>query len=85
MEGDLFIAEVDGEGMLIDVEKGMSFFLNETALSIYKMFKDGKSEEEIKNLLLEMYNADENEIEKDIKDFSNLLNKKGISCVKKDT
>ena len=85
MEDDLLLAEVDGEGMLIDVEKGMSFFLNETALSIYKMLKQGKNMDEIKTLLSEEFEIDENDVEKDIRDFYALLEQKGVSWPGKDT
>ena len=84
MEDDVILAEVDGEGMIIDVEKGSSHFLNETALLIYKMSKEGKSEEEIKAVISREYDVDENEIEKDIRKFLELLEEKAVSWGKRN-
>lgn len=85
MEDDVILAEVDGEGMIIDVEKGSSHFLNETALLIYKMSKEGKSEEEIKAVISREYDVDENEVEKDIRKFLELLEEKAVSWGKRNT
>ena len=84
MENDVILAEVDGEGMIIDVEKGSSHFLNETALLIYKMSKEGKSEEEIKAVISREYDVDENEVEKDIRKFLELLEEKAVSWGKRN-
>ncbi len=84
MENDLFLAEVDDEGMLIDVEKGVSFFLNETGLFAYKMLKEGKNQTEIMALILDTYEVDEKEVEEDIKGFCSVLDQKGISWARKD-
>lgn len=84
MEDDVILAEVDGEGMIIDVEKGSSHFLNETALLIYKMSKEGKSEEEIKAVISREYDVDENEVEKDIRKFLELLEEKAVSWGKRN-
>lgn len=78
LKNDLILAEVDNEAMLIDVDKGLSFFLNETGLLIYKMLKDKKGEEEIKAYFIEEYDVEKKEVEKDIRQFKELLNKKGI-------
>ena len=51
MKKDPILAEVDGEGMIIDVDRGTSYFLNETALLIYQMKEGGKSLEEMKTAL----------------------------------
>lgn len=84
MKDDVILAEVDGEGMIIDVERGASHFLNETALLIYKMSKEGKSEEEIKAVISKEYDVDENEVEKDIRKFLKLLEEKAISWGKRN-
>ena len=84
MKDDLILAEVDGEGMLIDVERGMSFFLNETGLIIYSLLKQGKSDKEIQEALLMEYHAGEEEIGEDIRAFRVLLQEKAILWGKKD-
>ena len=84
MKDDVILAEVDGEGMIIDVERGASHFLNETALIIYKMLKEGKSEEEIKAVILKEYDIDEKTVNKDISEFRSQLDKKAVSWGKRD-
>ena len=85
MEDDIILAEVDGEGMIIDVERGTSHFLNETALLIYKMLKSGKSIKEIKTVLVGEYDVDEKTVEQDIFEFQNQLKTKAISWAKRST
>ena len=70
MKKDPILAEVDGEGMIIDVDRGTSYFLNETALLIYKMKEGGKSLDEMKTALMTEYDVDEKAAERDIRDFT---------------
>ncbi len=79
MKNDVILAEVEGEGMMIDVEKGMSYFLNETGLFIYKMLKDGKKLDDVKTALLKEYDVDEKDAENDIREFMARLEQKGVS------
>ncbi|MFC1867707.1 PqqD family protein [Thermodesulfobacteriota bacterium] len=85
MKGDLILAEVDDEAMMIDVDKGMSYFLNETALIVFKMLNEGKDIDDIKKTLLREYDVDEKEAERDIREFIDKLDKKGVSWGRKDT
>ncbi len=85
MKDEIILAEVDGEGMMIDVERSTSYFLNETALLITKMVNEGKTVEEIKLALLEQYEVGEEELEKDIQDFMDKLEKKAPSWKRKNT
>ncbi len=78
MKDDIILAEVEGEGMMIDVQGGTSHFLNETGLLIYKMIKDKKTEEEIVSALLEEYDIDEETVKKDISKFKNSLQAKAV-------
>jgi hypothetical protein len=84
MKDEIILAEVDGEGMMIDVERSTSYFLNETALLIIKMVNEGKKVEEIKSALLEQYEVGEEELEKDILDFMDRLEKKAPSWKRKN-
>lgn len=79
------MAEVDGEGMLIDIDRGTSHFLNETALLIYKMVREGRSRQEIKDAFLREYDVGEDDAENDIGDFLTLLESKAVSCEKRNT
>ena len=85
MKDDIILAEVDGEGMAIDVEKGTSHFLNETALLIFKMMKEGNSIDEIKEAMLKEYDVDEADVEKDIREFVSKLEKKAVLWGRKNT
>ncbi|MCX5840939.1 MAG: PqqD family protein [Deltaproteobacteria bacterium] len=85
MEDGIILAEVDGEGMIIDVEKSASYFLNETALLIFRMVNERKTVDDMKAVLLEQYDVDEGAVEKDIRDFLVRLEKKAISWKKENT
>ena len=85
MEDGIILAEVDGEGMIIDVEKSTSYFLNETALLILRMFNERKTVDDMKAVLLEQYDVNEEAVEKDIRDFLVRLEKKAISWKKENT
>ena len=85
MEDGIILAEVDGEGMIIDVEKSTSYFLNETALLILRMVNERKTVDDMKAVLLEQYDVDEEAVEKDIRDFLVRLEKKAISWKEENT
>lgn len=85
MKDEIILAEVDGEGMMIDVERNTSYFLNETALLIAKMVSEGRGVEAIKSALLERYDVEEEDLEKDIRDFMDRLEKKAPSWKRKNT
>ncbi len=85
MQDDIILAEVEGEGMIIDVEKGTSYFLNETALLIYSMMREGKTVEDIKAALIAEYDVDEADVENDIREFIGKLERKAVSWGRKNT
>ncbi|MDP3284393.1 MAG: PqqD family protein, partial [Desulfobacterales bacterium] len=85
MKDDVILAEVEGEGMIIDVEKGTSHFLNETALILFKMMKEGNSIDEIKEAMLKEYDVDEADVENDIREFISELDRKEVSWGRKNT
>ncbi len=85
MKDDPIMAEVDGEGMIIDVDRGTCYFLNETALLIYKMVKDGKGSREIRDVLTRDYDVDEGDAESDITAFLKQLQSKAAAWEKRDT
>jgi hypothetical protein len=62
-------------GFVFDPSNGNSFATNPIGLSIVKLLKEGKDLARIKKQLLEMYDTDANTLEKDIYDFTNMLNK----------
>ncbi len=85
MEDGIILAEVDGEGMIIDVEKSTCYFLNETALLILRMVNEKKTVDDMKAVLLEQYDVNEEAVEKDIRDFLVRLEKKAISWKEENT
>ncbi len=82
MKDDIILAEVDGEAMMIDVEGGTSYFLNETALIIYKMLNQGKSEKEITTALIEEYEIEPKTVQEDIRTFRTKLEQQEITWEK---
>jgi len=85
MKDNIILAEVEDEGMMIDVEKGTSYFLNETALFIFKLLNEGKNVNEIKSALLQEYDVDEEEAENGIREFIKKLEKKALPWKRKNT
>lgn len=56
-------------GFAFNGSTGDSFILNETATFILQKIKDGLSEQEILNLLLNEYDVNSTQAEKDLHDF----------------
>ncbi len=83
MEGDFIIAEVDGKAVLIDTVNGTSLYFNETAFLIFKLMREGRSPEEIREIILEQYDVDEKEVQSDIEEFIDVLKRKRISWGKR--
>ncbi|MDO9558550.1 MAG: PqqD family protein [Syntrophales bacterium] len=85
MKDDIILAEVEGEGMIIDVEKSTSYFLNESALFVFKLLKEGKNIDDIKTAMLTEYDVDETKVENDIREFISELDRKEVSWGRKNT
>lgn len=66
-------------GFVFDPSSGDSFSTNPIGLEIIKLFKEGKSIENIKNELLSKYMTDETTLEKDIYDFFQMLVKLNVA------
>jgi hypothetical protein len=64
---------VSDSGFIFNPNNGDSFTLNPIGLKIFQLIKEGKSESEIKEVVLEEYNVDAITLEKDIYDFSKSL------------
>ena len=60
-------------GFIFDPASGESFSLNNTGADIVDLLKKGSSIEEIRSFMLNKYEAEEHEIEKEIFDFVNIL------------
>ena len=64
---------ISESGFVFDSNTGDSFSLNPTGIDITNLMKKEASMEEIKNFLFNKYEIDEQEVEKEILDFFNLL------------
>ena len=64
---------ISDSGFVFNSTTGESFSLNPIGTKIMNLIKDGKSYSEIKKIILEEYQTDEKDFEKDFEDFSNIL------------
>ncbi len=69
---------INDEGFIFDPETGNSYTVNEVGLFILKQLKEGKSESEILDALIENYEVEKGEAEKDLIDFLEQLRLMGI-------
>jgi hypothetical protein len=60
-------------GFVFNPSNGDSFSVNPIGLEILKLLKDKKSLDEVKSHLHKTYNADEDSIEKDLYDFTKMI------------
>jgi hypothetical protein len=71
-------AELDAELVLLDVETGVYFGLNEVGASIWKLLAEGATEAEIFTRLLGEYEVEPAELRSDLSRFLALLAEKGL-------
>ncbi len=64
---------ISEDGFIFDPTTGNSFTTNETGLFILQLLKEGKSPEEIVRELVNQYDVDEQEAERDVLDFMEKL------------
>lgn len=62
-------------GFIFDPSTGDSFSTNPIGLELIQLLKNGKSREEIGELILEKYEVDRTTFEKDLYDFISMLSK----------
>lgn len=79
---DMVFRKITGEFLLIPVYQNDSknqfiFSLNETGKQIWELIDNKKNTEEIIRILQNEFNVDKNQIEKDIIDFIDILQKIG--------
>lgn len=61
-------------GFVFNAERGDSFSVNPTGLTIMQWLKEGRNPEEIQKGMLEKFEIDEATCEKDLYDFIKMLN-----------
>lgn len=64
---------VSDSGFIFDPTTGESFSMNEEAIIIFKLLKEGKSEEEIKTYFINEYDVDESTFDRSFLDFVSIL------------
>ena len=65
--------KVNESGFLFDPGTGESYSLNEMGVQYFNWIAEGKSKEEIKNMVLETYKVDTTTFEKSFIDFQSRL------------
>ena len=71
----LSVLAVSESGFIFDPVTGHSYTANATGLKILELLKAGKDEDEIKNELMDEFDASEDEVTVDIQDFIENLKK----------
>ena len=69
---------INEEGFVFDPATGESYTVNHTGLLILKGLKEGKSEKEMADCLIEKYEVDRDEADSDILNFMDFLKASAI-------
>ena len=77
----LFIQEVDGEMVLLDMESESYFGLDATASDIWRLLQEGKTLDETVAALLEIYDVDAETLRKDLNSFVSELLNQGLATL----
>lgn len=64
---------ISESGFLFNPTTGESFTVNPVGAEIIELLKEGKSEEEITEILLGLYEVDSKTLQKDLYDFKDIL------------
>ena len=70
IRNDLAISET---GFIFDPISGESFSLNQIGTEIFSLYKEEKSQEEIKKIIIEKYEVSETELDKSLTDFEGMM------------
>ncbi|WP_456428747.1 PqqD family protein [Nitratifractor sp.] len=77
----LFVQEVDGELVLLDMQSENYFGLDATASDIWRILQEGKTLDETVNALLEIYDVDAETLRKDLSNFVSQLQEQGLATL----
>ncbi|MEY2828460.1 MAG: hypothetical protein RIQ33_318 [Bacteroidota bacterium] len=64
---------ISDTGFVFDPGNGESFSVNPIGLEILKSLKDGRTDSEIKKIIVSKYQVDDDSVEKDFYDFTKML------------
>lgn len=69
LSADIYASEIAGEAVILEKKQGIYYGLNPSGLIIFRHLKEPISLLEIRNLLLEKYDAEPNNLENIIQAF----------------
>lgn len=72
------LTESDDEGVLLDIENGTYYGLDEVGLDIWKLIEQKKGFDDILKIISETYNTSHYEVIRDIEIFLKELKNKGL-------
>ena len=75
---NVFAQEIDEETIILDSETQEYFSINEIGKVIWSLIEEKKNLAEIKAEMLDMYEVPEEQIEKDVLNFLQALEQKGL-------
>ena len=75
---NVFAQEIDEETIILDSETQEYFSINEIGKVIWSLIEEKKNLEEIKAEMLDMYEVPEEQLEKDLLNFIQALEQKGL-------
>lgn len=70
---------ISESGWLFNPDTGESFSVNPIGIEFINLMKEGKSMEEITQIMTEKYNVEEPTLEKDLYDFKGMLRSQGLT------
>ncbi|MEG2786608.1 MAG: lasso peptide biosynthesis PqqD family chaperone [Romboutsia sp.] len=78
---DLDTTDIDGDKVMMDLEKGQYFALNSVGSRIWEQLEKPVKVSQIVNTLLGEYEVEEDECEKSVIDFIEGLDDAGLICM----
>lgn len=81
---DVVCETIDGEVVIVNLQKGDYYSLLRTATDIWSRIEAGTDRESLIKDLLQNYNADVTEITKAVERFINVLQAEGLITVEED-
>lgn len=74
-------ANVDGEAVLLDVDSGFYFGLNQVGTRIWELLSEGKSAQEIFSQMADEYDVDDERLHSELAAFMNALVGNGLATL----
>ncbi|SEN39268.1 PqqD family protein [Lihuaxuella thermophila] len=78
IKDETILTEIDGEAVLLNIDKNAYYGLDEIGLLIWKLLEEGKSYHEVKGEILSRYDVEEQVVTEDLNRFLSDLKEKGL-------